>query len=127
MAKDQTILVIEDEEVLRSTLVETLRRSGYETLEAKDGKEGFEIALKNRPDLILLDLILPIMSGVDSLKKIRRDTWGKSVPVIILTNLSATDEQLIRDMVEERPDYYLIKSSWKMQDIVDQIKKVLSK
>lgn len=125
MSKNQTILIVEDEQVLRSTLADTLRKNGFLTIEAKDGKEAISVALAKHPDLILLDLLMPIMDGIASLKTIRKDEWGKDVPVIILTNLSATDEQLIQDMVAEKPEYYLIKSTWTMQDIVKQIEKIL--
>lgn len=70
---------------------------------------------------------MPVMGGVSALKKIREDDWGKQVPVIILTNVGATDERIVQGMVEDRPAYYLIKSDWKIQDIVKKIKTILQK
>jgi CheY-like chemotaxis protein len=83
------------------------------------------MALGKHPDLILLDLIMPEMDGMTALKKIREDAWGEKVPVIILTNLSATDEQLVEDMVTHKPIYYLIKSDWNLRDVVAKIEKIL--
>lgn len=126
MATKQTILIVEDEAGLRSVLGDILRDAGYQVLEAANGREGVDTAVKNRPDLILLDLLMPVMGGGDALKKLRKDTWGKKVPVMILTNLSANDEQLIMSMVEERPVCYLIKSSWQMRDIVKKVQETLN-
>lgn len=117
----KTILVVEDEKSLREALVEVLRGSNFIALEAKNGKEGVEVALKNKPDLILLDLIMPEMDGMAAFKKIREDVWGAHVPVIILTNLSATTEQLVEDMVTHKPLDYLIKSDWKIHDVVKKV------
>jgi len=120
----KTILVVEDEKSLREAIVSILVATKYKTLEAKNGIEGVEIALSKHPDMILLDLIMPEMDGMTALKKIREDVWGKNVPVIILTNVSATSEQLVEDMVTHKPLNYLIKSDWKLRDISDKIKKV---
>ena len=122
---NKTILIIEDEAALRKILSDLLQKNNFSILEAKDGKEGVEIALEKHPDLILLDLLMPVMNGMDALKKIRKDTWGEKVPVIILTNLNATDEKLVQDMVTERPLYYLIKSDWNINDVVKKVKEVL--
>lgn len=123
--RSKTILVVEDDEIIRGMVVEILRLKKFLTLEAKDGKEGVEIALKKHPDLILLDLIMPEMDGMTALGVIRADTWGKTVPVIILTNLSADTEQLAEDMVTHKPIYYLIKSDWKIHDIVEKVEELL--
>lgn len=75
--------------------------------------------------MILLDLLMPVMGGMEALKEIRKSKWGETVPVIILTNLSATDEKLVESMISERPAYYLIKSDWKIFDVVKKIKEIL--
>jgi len=121
----KTILIVEDEKSLRDAIVDILRLKKFNPFEAKDGKEGVEIALAQHPDLILLDLLMPVMDGMTALKKIREDTWGAQVPVIILTNLSATKEQLVEDMVTHKPMHYLIKSDWKLHDVVKKIDEVL--
>lgn len=64
----QTILVVEDELILRRLLVMTLRRSGYEVIEAVDGNSGKQMALIHHPELVLLDIVMPVMNGLDMLK-----------------------------------------------------------
>lgn len=119
--------MVEDEKSLREALVDMLTMKNFIAIEAKNGREGSELALLKHPDLILLDIIMPEMDGIATLKKIRENTWGVNVPVIILTNLSTVKnkEQLVDDKVANRPTYYLIKSDWKLLDIVKKIEKIL--
>lgn len=121
----KTILVVEDEKSLRDAIVDVLGRRGFVVIEAKNGKEGVALALAEHPDLILLDLIMPEMDGRTALKKIRADAWGRTVPIIILTNLSPTKEQLMEDMVTNTLLQYIIKSDRKIHDVVQEIEKIL--
>ena len=123
--KERKVLIVEDERNLRKAIADVLHSNNFLPLEAKNGMEGVKLALSEHPDLILLDLIMPIMDGISTLKIIRADSWGANVPVIILTNVSATNEQLVDDVVTYKPLNYLIKSDWKLHDIVDKIKNVL--
>ncbi|MCX6761756.1 MAG: response regulator [Candidatus Moranbacteria bacterium] len=125
MKKQKTILIVEDEKSIRGAIVGVFTRKNFLPLEAKSGKEGVNIALSKHPDLILLDLIMPGMDGMTALKKIRQDIWGEKVPVIILTNLSATSEKLVEDMVTHKPLHYLVKSDWKLHDVVKKIEEIL--
>lgn len=121
----KTILIVEDEKSLRNAIEDILHRQNFLYLEAKNGREGVEIALSKHPDLILLDLIMPEMDGMTALEKIRADDWGATVPIIILTNLSTTNEKLVNDMVTHKPMNYLIKSDWKLHDIIEMIEGIL--
>ena len=121
----KTVLVVEDENNIRGAIVDILHIKNFLTLEAKNGIEAVELALGKHPNLILLDLVMPEMDGMTAFKKIRQDAWGAKVPVIILTNLSATDEQLVEDMVMNKPMFYLVKSGWKLHDVVEKIEKIL--
>ncbi len=123
----KTILIIEDEKSLRGAVVDILHLKNFVSLEAKNGREGLELAFSKHPDLILLDLIMPEMDGMTTLKRIRADAWGKKVPIIILTNLSATKEQVKEEAIMQDATYYLIKSDWKLHDIVKKIEKILEK
>jgi len=125
MKKQKTILVVEDEKDLREMVVEMLHQKNYLTLEAGNGKEGVNLALSKRPDLILLDILMPVMDGMTALKIIRANTWGAHVPVIIMTNLSATDEHMVEDMVTRKPMYYLIKSDWMISDVIKKIEELI--
>lgn len=127
MATQKTILIVEDEKSLRNAIVDILHRKNFLSLEAENGKEGVRLALEKHPNVILLDLLMPVMDGMTALKKIRQDAWGAHVPVIILTNLSANNEQLVDDVVTHRPMNYLIKSDWKINNVVKKIEKILGK
>lgn len=123
----KTVLVVEDHVPVRLALVEKLKKEGIKTLEAKDGEEGLKVALEKKPDLILLDLIMPRMSGMAMLEQLRKtDEWGKHVPVIILTNLNP-DDKIMREVIETEPAYYLVKADWKIEDVITKAKDFLSK
>ena len=126
MQTQKTILIVEDEKSLRGAIADILRLKNFNSLSAKNGKEGVELAFKNHPDLILLDLIMPEMDGMTALKKIREDTWGEKVPVIILTNLSTINGNIVDDAVAYRTTSYLIKSDWKLHDIIQKIETILA-
>lgn len=121
----KTILIVEDEKSLRGAMVDILRRKNFTPLSAKNGREGVDMALSKHPDLILLDLIMPEMDGMTALKIIREDAWGATVPIIILTNLSAINGNLSADAIAHRPTQYLIKSDWKLHDIIRKIERIL--
>ena len=82
------ILIIEDEEPMRRVLKDTLEQEGFIVFESSDGKVGLEEAHLKRPDLILLDILMPKIDGMTVLKQLRKEEWGKGVPVVILTNLN---------------------------------------
>jgi DNA-binding response OmpR family regulator len=125
MQTQKTVLIVEDEKILRDAIVDVLRLKNFLPLEARNGNEGVELALRKHPNLILLDLIMPAMDGMAAFKKIREDAWGEKVPIIILTNLSATKEQPVDDMAMNTSTQYLIKSDWKLHDIVKKIEETL--
>lgn len=127
MKTQKTVLIVEDERSLREAIANVLQLKKISVLEAKNGKEGLDMALLKHPDLILLDQIMPEMDGMTTLKKIREDKWGANVPVIILTNLSGASEHLVEGVLEYDPIYNLIKSDWKIHDIVKKIEIILRK
>lgn len=125
METKKTILVVEDEKSLIGAIIDTLHLKNFLTLSAKNGKEGVELALLKHPDLILLDLLMPEMDGMTAFKKIREDAWGANVPVIILTNLNASNDSLVKDVFKTSPAFYLIKADYKLADIVKKIEELL--
>ena len=80
------ILIIEDDSSLRNVLQDKIKHEGFSVFTANDGQEGLETAIKEKPDCILLDVIMPKMSGIQMLKKLREHAWGKTVPVLLLSN-----------------------------------------
>lgn len=74
--ENRSILIVDDEPALLAALVDKFTRAGYSVTVAEDGQQGLNSALKNHPDLILLDIIMPVMDGLTMLAKLRRDGWG---------------------------------------------------
>lgn len=118
------ILIIEDEKPLRQALFDKFTREGFTTFQAKNGSEGLDMALKERPDLILLDIIMPKMDGLTMLKQLRSDEWGKKVPIIILTNLN--DAENVAAAMEKGVYDFLVKSDWKLDELINRVKEKLS-
>ncbi len=119
------ILIVEDEKSLRGVLSAKFIKRGFNVKVAKNGQEGLTVFKKFLPDLILLDIVMPIMDGLTMLKLLRQDPLGEKVPVIILTNLSEADktaEALERGVFE-----YLIKSNWKLDEVVKLVNTRLEK
>ena len=118
MADDtkKKVLIVEDEAPLRKALAEEFEDAGFIVLEANDGLEGFDVALKNKPDIILLDQLMPKLNGVGMLKQLRQDDWGSTVPVIMATNMSTADT--INDAIDAGANDYFIKSEVSVEDIV---------
>jgi len=120
------ILVIEDEKPMLDAISDTLKQNQFSVLTADNGKDGFDLALKEHPDLLLLDIFMPKMDGLTMLETLRSDSWGNGVPVIILTNLNPDADQTIKSILEHKPAFYLIKSNVTLEAIVSKIKEVLN-
>jgi DNA-binding response OmpR family regulator len=118
----KSILIIEDELPMLKALADKFSREGFEIFEAKDGKEGLSTALSKKPSLIILDIFMPVMDGKTMFEKLRADDWGKTVPVIILTNLNP-DDKTLDELMKNGPSYYFIKSKWKLEELVEKVKK----
>lgn len=116
------ILIVEDEEPLAKVLAAGIGDKEFIVLTAKDGEEGLEVALAEKPDLILLDLLMPKMDGITMLKRLRDGDgeWGKKVKVIILTNLE--DQDKLAAAVENRVYDYMIKSNWNISDVLKKVR-----
>lgn len=119
-----TILVVEDEKVLSNALVSKLTREGFTMITAENGEEGLASALKNHPDLILLDIIMPVMDGLAMLRELRKDPWGERAKVILLTNLS--DPGKVTEELVNTVSGCLVKSDWKIEDVVKQVREKLT-
>lgn len=123
MSKKHTILVVEDDTDLREILREKLKMEGFEALEAENGKVGLDLALENHPDMILLDILMPVMDGLSMLKELRKDAWGATAGVFILSNLNEAEK--VQEGVEGNTYGYLIKSDIQPDDIIALIRKKL--
>lgn len=117
---DKKILVIEDDKSLRKAIVEKLTFNGFKTAGAEDGEKGLQLCLDWKPDLVLLDLLLPRIDGMTVLKGLRAN-FGKELPVIILTNVEPNDK-MISDVIEYQPSYYFVKSDTELDNLVSHIR-----
>jgi DNA-binding response OmpR family regulator len=110
------ILVVEDEIELLKVIESQLKDKNFEVVTATDGVEGLDAALRERPDLILLDIVMPKMDGMAMLAKLRRDSWGKNAKVILLTNLGDTEK--VAEAIKLGTYDYLVKADWNINDVV---------
>jgi len=124
MSDQQKILMIEDEVPTGGALKKKLENEGFEVLWARDGEAGLNMALKEKPKLILLDIILPKLDGMSVLDSLRADEWGKDVPIIILSNLGTAEE--FEKGREKGVGDYLIKTDWSLEDVVKKIREHIS-
>lgn len=116
----KTILLVEDDQSLRDMLSFKLEKAGLNVLTASDGEDGLRQALAHHPDLIILDLLLPEVDGVTVLKKLRATTWGKSVPVIVATNVEHIPA--LNQCLEAGVADYYVKADVELKDLVKNIK-----
>ncbi len=114
------VLIVEDEMSLRIPLSEELKSNGFEVHEGKNGLEGLEAALAVHPDIILLDVVMPKMSGTEMLQKLWEDPWGKTANVLILTN--SVERGFVKNILGNNMPECLIKSDWDMRDIVKKVR-----
>ncbi|MGB0757682.1 MAG: response regulator [Patescibacteria group bacterium] len=119
-ADKKTILLVEDELQQMKVLSKKLIAEGYEVLHASNGEEAVNIALQDHPDLILLDIIMPVKDGLTALKELREDEWGKDAEVIILSNLAVAEKK--EEALKQGAGDYLVKSDWTLDDIVVKVR-----
>lgn len=117
------ILIIEDDRSLQNALVEMITRDGFESASAFDGEEGIQKAAEFRPDLILLDIILPKKDGYEVLSQIKKDELTKDTPVLILTNLEEVDN--VQKALDLGAMAFMIKSDFSLKDVVEKVKETL--
>lgn len=120
----RAVLIVEDDPILLRMYSEKFNFEGFKVLTAKDGQEALDVALKSAIDIVLLDIMLPRMSGTDFLDRLRQGPKGKDIPVVVLTNLAEESEKqrAIKLGVKE----YLVKAMQTPDEVVEKIKKHLS-
>lgn len=118
------ILIVEDDEAIQQLYFEILSTEGYEVLEAENGKIGLDMIQQYHPNLILLDLMMPVMDGKTLLHQIRLLPEFKKLPVIILTNAGDVDS-MRQTKVFDNANEFLIKSNVTPLDIVTKVKSLL--
>jgi len=117
------ILIVEDDEFLRSLTAKRLEKEGYELAIAADGESAVSVAQDEKPSLILLDLLLPIMNGFDALEKMRQIESLKSVPVVVFSNLGQKED--IERAKGLGANDFLIKANFTLDDVIEKVKSYL--
>jgi DNA-binding response OmpR family regulator len=122
------ILIVDDSRLLRISNERTLMRAGYEVITAADGEEGLRLAFETKPDLIVLDMMLPKLSGQEVLRQLRLNPASASIPVIVLTSLSQSNRE---KLISEGASLYFEKSLLRMENgsgpLLDAIETLLAR
>lgn len=118
------IAIIEDDPVISQMYRMKFEAEGFDVQLADNGKRGVLVAESFRPDIILLDLQMPEMTGEEALKEIRAEEWGKEIPVIILTNLGA--EEAPTSLSSLGIHSYIVKADLTPRQVVDRVKAALN-
>ncbi len=121
--KSGTILVVDDTVIFRDSMALALRRQGYDTLLASNGQEALELVRAHDPDLILLDVAMPVMGGLRCLKELRADQQFRDIPVIMLTAMSERDA--IKGAEQMGIQGCLLKSQFSLKDMLAQVDELL--
>ena len=121
----QKILIIEDDPFLSEMYAAKFNQAGFEVGVAADGQEGLEKIEKERPDLILLDIVLPKADGFDVLEKIKKNEELEKIPVILLTNLGQKDD--VEKGLKMGALEYIIKAHFTPSAVVAKVKEILAK
>lgn len=117
------ILLIEDEANLQKALGDALEQKDYKVLKALNGEIGWQLCQDEKPDLVLLDLILPKKDGFEVLAEIKKNDGTKNIPVIILTNLEGNLD--IEKALELGATTFLVKTNYELNEIIEKIEQTL--
>lgn len=118
------ILIVDDEDIVVKVLSAKLVAEGFGTEVAYDGEEALLKVAKEKPDLILLDIIMPKLDGISVLKRLKTEDSTKNIPIIILTNLY--DDKKVAEVLQAGNTDYLIKVEHKVSDIIRKVKEKLA-
>lgn len=121
MSDKKSILIIDDEAPLREALSEEFKDNGYTVFAAANGQDGVASALKNKPDIILVDLIMPVMDGFQTLEALNKE--GVKTPIMVVSNLGESEET--KRAKKMGAVGYIIKSNTTLSQIVEKVDKQL--
>jgi len=119
-SKKLKVIMIEEDRFLRKIYRNKLSKAGFEFLEATNGEEGLNKIFAEKPDIILLDIILPIKNGFDVLVELKRNPNTKNIPVVILSNLGQHGD--IKRGLSLGAEEYFVKTDISLNDVVDKVR-----
>lgn len=119
---EKRILIVEDETDIREAMAEAVTQAGFIVSTAPNGAVGLQEALAEHPDLILLDIVMPVMDGHAFLDRLRNDPWGRNAKVIMLTSMD--DVRNIANAHEGNIADYIIKAHSSLDEIVQKVREV---
>jgi len=118
------VLLAEDDRFLRRACEQSLRQRGYTVISAPDGEAALQLARSERPDLILLDMLMPRMTGLDVLRALKADAQTREIPVLVLSNSSR--EQDVQEVTRLGVVAYLVKANLSLQELGERVAGILS-
>jgi two-component system, chemotaxis family, chemotaxis protein CheY len=113
------ILVADDDKLILESLAAMLKNAGHAVLQAQDGQQALELALREHPDLVITDVHMPVLDGITMVETLRQDQWGQGVPVIVLSNDEGTDS--INQALASGVTVYLSKANLDPELLSEQI------
>lgn len=122
-APQRKILIVEDETSILNGISDKFTHEGFLVFKAKDGQDGLDKALKNHPDFVLLDNLMPNTDGFYFLENLRKNEWGKNVPVVMWSN--SHDTNTIARAKKIGILDFMIKSEWEYRDVVKKVRETL--
>jgi len=125
MADKKKVLIIEDEKFLLEMYQMRLISADYEVLTAQDGKTGLHLAVEEKPDLIVLDIVMPEISGFEVLRMLKKDPDTKDIPVLVFSNLGQQEE--IEKGLKLGADDYIVKTEVTPTQLIEKIDKMFGK
>jgi len=120
----KSILLVDDDLTLREMYTERLKAEGFTVQTAKDGEEAIQMATETKPNIILLDIMMPKINGLDVLKKLKEQEETKAIPVIVLTALIQDREKM--ESITRGADDYIVKSEMMPGEVIQKVKALLN-
>jgi len=118
------LLIVEDDLVLKNALEEFLVSEGFEISSAIDGEDGIQKVFSEKPDLVLLDIVLPKKNGYAVLEEVKANKETSQIPIVLLTNLGSAAD--VDKALELGATTYLVKADYKLDEVTQKIKEILN-
>lgn len=123
MSSKKKILLVDDDPLILQTYQTEFELSNFEVIKTSDGQSGFDLAREKKPDVILLDILMPMMSGIDLLKKLKADPEVSEIPVFILTNIG--QDQTVEEALNSGARDFILKYRFSPAEVVAKIRETI--